>query len=229
MEQKYYHAEHVAAYERLARRGLSQWGELFEPSAPVEFDQFPNRRFLDRALAELAIPAGARVLEYGCGTGPAACHLAALGFEVDAVDLVPRAIELARHFAAERELRIDFAVADICALAEVRSPVRYDVVVDSYCLQSIVTDDDRRQVFTAVRNRLEPTGHYLISTAMYEPARVYDHGSTYDDETGICLDQGLPHRRHLRPAALREELVAQGFRVLGQYGDTGGDVVCMLA
>lgn len=225
MESKYYFAEHEDAYERLAQRGLSQWNDLFEPTLG---DEFSNRRFLDRALTELAIPAGATVWEYGCGTGPAARHLAERGLRVHAVDLIPRAIELARGFAAERELGIEFAVADVCELAEILPTASYDLVVDSYCLQSIVLDDDRRRVLTAVRNRLAANGYYLVSTSMYDPDRVYDDGFVYDERTGICRHHGQPHRRHLRPDALRQELVANGFRVLSQTGDTGGDVICAL-
>lgn len=53
------------------------------------------------------------MLEYGCGTGAAACFLAQRGFQIDAVDLVPDAIAMARQFAAERGLAIRFAVQDI--------------------------------------------------------------------------------------------------------------------
>ena len=49
--------------------------------------------------------------------------------------------------------------------------IRYDLIVDSYCLQGIVLDADRRSVFGAVRARLKPSGFYLISTAMYDDAR----------------------------------------------------------
>src|SRR5207248_753531 len=131
-----------------------------------------SRAFLGWALDTLQLPPlETRVLEYGCGTGPGACFLAGRGYVVEAIDLIPRAITLARRFAAERGLTIDFAVQDICALAAAPPRQRYDLIVDSYCLQSIVLDEDRRKLFAAVRARLEPAGHYLISTAMFEPER----------------------------------------------------------
>ncbi|MFD2077769.1 Methyltransferase domain-containing protein [Actinopolymorpha cephalotaxi] len=241
----YYHAEHEAAYEQIAQRGLTKWDDLFEDGRPNRYEEFPNRRFLERTLARLDLPAPDEVdvLEYGCGTGPAACFLASLGFRVRAVDLIPRAIALAREFARQRGLDITFDVQDMCALAHVPATRRYDLVVDSFCLQSIVTDADRADLFAAVRARLAPGGHYLISTAMYEPERDYE-GSRYDEATGVCHEEVpaevvgavriddrwyRPHRRHLRPEAFRAELIHAGFDILSQDTPSGGDVVCTLS
>lgn len=239
----YYYAEHEDGYRRVREEGLTQWSDLFEGDRTEDFEAFPNRAFLEDVLPRLDVRSEGDVLEYGCGTGPAACFLAARGFRVDAVDLVPQAITLARRFARQRGVDVDFGVQDICALAD--EPVRkqYDVIVDGYCLQSIVTDADRARVFTAVRARLKDNGHYLVSTATYEPGRVYESGFRYDAITGICYEEVpydassrdaiefdgtwyRPHRRHLTPAALRAELVRAGFRVISQEG---GDVVCTKA
>ncbi len=75
------------------------------------------------------------------------------------------------------------------------SGVRYDLVVDSFCLQGIVLDGDRKSVFQAVRARLKPSGDYSISTAMYNstchhPAdRIVDSvsGKVYHRYDGACL------------------------------------------
>jgi SAM-dependent methyltransferase len=165
---------------------MTQWNELFGES--WTFDDFPNRAFLESVLERL--PASGEVLEYGCGTGPAACFLAAR-----------------------------------------------DVILDSYCLQSIVTDPDRANVLAAVRDRLKPNGHYILSTAMYDPDRVYERDFRYDATSGICYERTtgpagdavqldntwyLPHRRHLRPEALRAELERAGLRVVSQ---DGGNVI----
>lgn len=224
---RYYYAEHEDAYRRLQQEGMTQWSDLFGETE--DFDAFPNRAFLEQALARLEL-SGLDVLEYGCGTGPAACFLAARGFQVDAFDLIPEAIALARQFAEARGLEVAFDVQDVCALADEPVSKQYNVIVDSYCLQSIVTDADRARVFAAVRARLK--GYYLISTAMYEPERSYEGGFRYDAATGICYQEAgagqdgityRPHRRHLTPAALRAELERAGFRVVSQ---DDGDVVC---
>ncbi|GAA5005040.1 class I SAM-dependent methyltransferase [Actinopolymorpha pittospori] len=241
---RYYYAEHEAAYRRLEQEGKTQWSDLFEEGRPQDFEAFPNRVFLEHALPHLDLPSPPEVdvLEYGCGTGPAACFLAARGFQVNAIDLIPEAITLARRFARERGVDISFDVQDMCALANEHVSKRYDLIVDSFCLQSIVTDADRASVFTAVRPRLKSKGYYLISTAMYEPERNYDPDFRYDTTTGICYEEmpndgsrhdGVeidgtwyrPHRRHLTPTALRDELARAGFRVIFQ-GPGAGDLVC---
>jgi 2-polyprenyl-3-methyl-5-hydroxy-6-metoxy-1,4-benzoquinol methylase len=233
MESRYYHREHFDAYRRIRRDRLDQWNDLHQ--ARTSFDDFPSRSLLARALT---LPtAGLRVLEYGCGTGAAACFLAEQGCRVEAVDLVPDAIALAREHAEKRQLTIEFAVADVCSWGEASD--QYDVVVDSLCLQSIVTDADRARLFAAVRERLKPSGRYLISTAMFDPAREYDDDH-YDPATGIVWtpteDFGpdstviagaryAPHRRHLRPLALQRELQDHGFDVVEQSGPFGGEII----
>jgi len=46
--------------------------------------------------------------------------LAAQGFSVDAFDLIPQAISLARRFARDRGVQVNFSVHDICDLANER-------------------------------------------------------------------------------------------------------------
>lgn len=238
MAGRYYEAEHYAAYERLRREGRNQWNDLHTSDRSLKYEDFQARDFLDRVLSTGAQAEGQRVLEYGCGTGAAACFLAQRGFEVDAVDLVPHAITMARQFAAERGLTIRFAVQDVCRWRNVTD--RFAYVIDCFCLQSIVTDADRSNLLASVRRRLEPSGRYLISTAMYEPGRDYgdDH---YDQCTGIVWSPVptqitdavrfgdswyVPNRRHLTAEALRLELERHGFQILEQSGRFGGQLVC---
>lgn len=242
---RYYHEEHETAYRRIERLGYTQWNDLFDMSGAWTYDDFQNRAFLERVIPRLDLPApsATSAFEYGCGTGPAACFLAARGFLVDAIDLVPEAIAIARRMADERGVLVDFSVADICAVASEPVTRRHDLVLDSYCLQSIVTDRDRAAVFSAVRARLKPSGSYVISTAMHEPERRYGSGFPYDASTGICYREApagsiaeggveidgrwhVPYRRHLSADALRDELVSEGFDVLSLEVSDSADVVC---
>jgi SAM-dependent methyltransferase len=234
---RYYEPEHFDAYARIKAEGLEQWGDLHVDLNG--FDDFPNRPFLEHVLPALTPGVVVRVLEYGCGTGPAACFLAERGYEVRGIDLVPDAIDIARRHATERELSIRFEVEDICRWDD--EAEHYDVVLDSFCLQSIVLDDDRARVFDGVRRRLEPDGRFVLSTAMYEPDRDYGD-DRYDPDTGIVWvltaeahDDAvrigrswyLPHRRHLTASALAGELESHGYRIIEQ-SPTGGDIVCLV-
>ena len=67
--------------------------------------------------------------------------------------------------------------------------------MDSFCLQGIVTDADRRAVYGAVRARLKADGTYLVSSAMFDPARLRSDARVKDEATGgvyTCYgDDGL--------------------------------------
>ena len=197
------------------------------------------RPILERTLPLLNFPTHQpRTLEYGCGTGPGACFLAARGFQVDGIDISPIAIEMAKELAAQRRLKINYAVSDVCQLPSVDSV--YDLIVDSFCLQCIVIDSDRADVFSAVRSNLKPGGYYLIGTAVFTEGRDYGD-QVFDEETGIVytkLENGeknfedavelsdglyLPNRRHLKPQVLIEELGEAGFRTLW-HNEEGGSV-----
>ena len=181
---KYYYPEHLTGYERIKAEGKRSWDEIH--GAPDGFEQFSSRGFLERILPRLQFSVSRpKVLEYGCGTGPGACYLAEKGFEVDAIDLIPTAIELARQIACERGLDIRYWVQDICELPH--EGKKYDLIVDSYCLQGIVTDADRRKVFLAVQARLKRNGYYLISTAMRNEDRIHAEDAVTDPENGTLF------------------------------------------
>lgn len=244
---RYYLPEHQANYRELRERGLHQWNDLFDSDETWTYDHFQNRSFLERVLPTLKLPTPTetRAFEYGCGTGPAACYLARRGYQVDAVDLIPDAIAIAREMAEQRGVNVNWDVADICAVPMDRVGERYDLVIDSFCLQSIVTDEDRTRVFSAVKSRLKPRGYYLISTAMRIPGREYGPDDFFDRETGILYEEvpagfdadGLtqvdnrwliPNRRHLGKNELRDELRAAGFDVLSFEVTDHADIVCRL-
>ena len=177
---KYYYPEHIEGYQRIQAEGKTAWNEIHGSTG---FENFSSRDFLESALPRLhfSVP-NPTVLEYGCGTGPGACFLAERGFQVDGIDIISTAIEMAKRFARERNLNIHYEVQDICKLPH--EGKKYDMIVDSYCLQGIVTDEDRKSVFSAVRARLKPEGYYLISTAIFDEERFCEEVQILDAETG---------------------------------------------
>lgn len=181
---KYYYPEHLAGYQRMLGEGKRSWDEIHGQGHGFEF--FSSRSFLEQILPRLSFETDTpRALELGSGTGPGACFLAQRGFSVDAIDLIPAAIDLARQIAAERGLDIRYEVMDVTELPHQGS--QYDLIVDSYCLQGIVLDPDRRKVFAAVRARLKPRGTYLISTAMYTSRRHHPERSVRVHRSGKVL------------------------------------------
>lgn len=235
---KYYYDEHDAIYRKMSEGTIRAWDEYFDPDA-YSYDHFMMRPFLEQALERIAISGPVKAaFEYGCGTGAGASFLAQNGFSVDAVDLIPTAIAVARKIALERKLDIRYEVADIVTRDSL--PARYDLILDNYCLQSIVTDRDRQQLFALVRSGLKETGYYVVSTAVYHESRSYDGDCYYDADSGIAYDKvsgddlyedakslneacWIPNRRHIKPEKLKEELTGAGFKVLFQEN---GNVIC---
>jgi len=182
---KYYYREHIKGYEQVKAEGKTAWAEIHGYTG---FDNFASREFLEKALPLLhfSVPHPA-VLEYGCGTGPGACFLVERGFQVDGTDLIPLAIEMAREQARERNLNIHYEVQDICELPH--EGKLYDMIVDSYCLQGIVTDEDRQKVFAAVRARLKAEGYYLISSATFNEHWYRPDDIIPDTRSGIVYNR----------------------------------------
>jgi SAM-dependent methyltransferase len=58
----------------------------------------------------------ARALDLGCGTGAQAVYLAAEGWDVVAVDAVPRALSAARRRASAAGVTVDFRRGDVAEL-----------------------------------------------------------------------------------------------------------------
>jgi len=188
---KYYYQEHIAGYDRVKAEGHLAWHTVHNGKP---FDDFPTREFLEYALPRLELAeARPRALEIGCGTGVGACFLAERGFQVDAIDIIPAAIEIAKKVAAERQLDIDYQVQDVCDLSSRGD--QYDLIVDSFCLQGIVFDEERARVFAVVRARLRPDGYYLVSTAMFDEDRFRKEETVTDERSGLVYhryaDKGL--------------------------------------
>jgi SAM-dependent methyltransferase len=205
----------------------------------THFDQFLLRPFLEFALPRLSFSVSRpKALEYGTGTGPGACFLAARGFEVDGIDVCPTAIEMAQKFAAERSLRIHYEVQDIRTLP--CGDRVYDLVVDNYCLHFSITNEARRRVLDVVRGLVSSGGYYLIGTVVHRAGRDYEErirdpqsGVVYrpateaDVSTPAVVVQGgrryILNRRHVTAEFLRAEVEQAGFHVLFQED---GHVIC---
>ncbi|MGH2806555.1 MAG: class I SAM-dependent methyltransferase [Actinomycetota bacterium] len=102
-----------------------QWDERYSKDG-LEWGSPPNR-FLVRELAEM--PPG-RALDVAAGEGRNAIWLAEQGWEVTAVDYSRVAVEKGRRWAAERELVIDWIVADVTGFTPV--PGSFDLAILFY-------------------------------------------------------------------------------------------------
>lgn len=105
----------TGGYEHVERNRSGQ-AEAFDAIGDRYDEAFPHKdgQIAAGGWLTASLPAGARVLDLGCGTGlPTAGQLAAAGLRVTGVDLSPGMLELARRNVPQAEL----VCADITDLA----------------------------------------------------------------------------------------------------------------
>ncbi len=158
--------KHVVAdgYDRMAGRYLA-WSAL-RPSAA-------RLRALD--LADRLIPAGADVLELGCGAGlPMSARLAA-GRQLIGVDISAEQIRRARrNVPAATFLQKDITTLD-------RPAASADAVVAFYALTHLPRDE-HAALFAAIRRWLRPGGTFIASLGVED-----DPGSIETDWLGVDM------------------------------------------
>ncbi|MBC9715110.1 class I SAM-dependent methyltransferase [Streptomyces sp. TRM66268-LWL] len=148
--------------DRWTEEGAAWWDGFYaDRSKPVPF--FVPKP--DEGLAahvERGVLKPGRVLELGCGPGRNALYLAGHGFEVDAVDLSPAALDWARERAREAGAEIRFHHGDIFGpVLAGKGP--YDLIYDSGCFHHL--PPHRRISYLALLERLlAPGGHFAFTS-----------------------------------------------------------------
>ena len=118
-------------------------------------------------MREFVGPTAHSILDVACGIGTQSLGLAELGYAVTASDISPNEVERARQLAQQRQLTIDFRVADMRALRAVM-PEKFDVVIAcDNAVPHLLTDDDIRQAFRQFCDCTTPQGGCIISVRDY--------------------------------------------------------------
>lgn len=108
----------------------------------------------------LEVPSGGRALDIGCGPGRNAVWLAEQGYEVDALDLSPTALDWGRERAAEAGVEVNFVRANVFEWDERGG--EYDLVYDSGCFHHL--PPHRRVSYRALVERaLAPDGAFGLA------------------------------------------------------------------
>jgi cyclopropane fatty-acyl-phospholipid synthase-like methyltransferase len=144
------------------------WDSAYEAGSRAPWDiGRPQPAFVRLADGGLL---GGRVLDAGCGTGEHALLAAARGADVVGVDISSRAIEQARHKAAERGLAVRFQAADALSLGGLG--LTFDTVIDSG-LFHVFDDADRARYVTSLASVLPPGGTcYLMCFSERQPGAL---------------------------------------------------------
>ncbi|MFG2650281.1 class I SAM-dependent methyltransferase [Streptomyces sp. NPDC048436] len=165
--------------DRWTADAASWWDGFYtDRSRPVPFFVAkPDENLASYVDRGLLVPG--RALDLGCGPGRNALYLASLGFQVDAVDLSPTAVEWAGERAREAGADIRFHCGDAFefyrgdafesyrgdafepAAAELRGP--YDLIYDSGCFHHL--PPHRRVSYLDLLDRaLAPGGHLALTS-----------------------------------------------------------------
>jgi len=132
--------------------------------APASLEEGPPRArlwrpapFLTRALERIRqeLPPGARALDVACGTGRDAVFLALAGLSVDAIDVLPDALERARDMALRSGVSVSTEARDVEADPSLPA-ARYDLVTVFRFLW--------RPLFPALAAAVRPGGFVVYET-----------------------------------------------------------------
>ncbi|MFD7745463.1 class I SAM-dependent methyltransferase [Streptomyces sp. NPDC059698] len=153
--------------DRWTEGGAAWWDGFYaDRTRTVPFFVEKPDESLDAYVRRGPIAPG-RALDLGCGPGRNALHLAALGFDVDAVDLSPAAIGWARERAAKApagagEVRFHRGDAFVLTAPGAALDGPYDLINDSGCFHHL--PPHRRISYLALVERcLAPGGHFVLT------------------------------------------------------------------
>jgi len=140
------------------KRNWNACGEAFDRfnSAEDSFSENIERPVIEELVGDIT---GIKMLDLGCGSGPYSCRFAELGADVVGLDLSRAMISLAQNRALERNLTVDFRVADI------RDPLpfdheRFDLVFSATALHYV---DDLTGFMRETARVMNPKGRFVAS------------------------------------------------------------------
>lgn len=99
-----------------------------------------------------------RALDLGCGTGSFSVYLAKQGYDVTGLDLFPRALEMGRERAKSEGVDVNWVQADLFTW---RPPQKFDFILDSGCLHSLVGGNLKRYK-EQLLSWLAPGGDFVL-------------------------------------------------------------------
>jgi SAM-dependent methyltransferase len=140
-----------------------------------------------------ALPAGARVLDLGCGPGRAAARMAAAGLTVEATDAAPGMVEMAA--------RTPGVTARLASFDDISGTDLYDGIWASFSLLHAPRADMPRHL-AALRRALKPGGLFHVGMKTGTGERRDSLGRFYAYYTGDEL-HALLNAAGLLPVASR--------------------------
>ena len=115
---------------------------------------------------------GGPLLDLACGTGRMALRMAAQGYQVTGVDVVPEMIEWARQKAAKQAVSIEWVVADARTF-HLRRHFPFIYMLENV-FQFFLTREDQEGLLARVREHMHPEGCFLFETRNPSPRNLLE-------------------------------------------------------
>jgi SAM-dependent methyltransferase len=145
--------------------------------------------YLEKHLSLLEPVSRKKALVIGCGLGDDALILEKHGYDVEAIDISPSAIALAkkRHI----DSKVDFHVGDIYDMPE-SSIGKYDFVYEGLTIQSL-PPADRKKLVKIIVSLVAPSGELFVYAHVQNDEDNYGGPPwpLYDDEFSLFEQEGL--------------------------------------
>jgi len=223
----------------------NEWELFFNSHAPYYLQNpFTENTIseVDFLLSLFSLPKGAKILDVGCGPGRHAIELASRGYQVTAIDFSQKMLEEGGRLAAEREVEVDFVLADatefvtskphdmaICLcegafniVGHSEDPLTHDIAILKNVAKSLKPDApfvlNALNGYRTIRNLTDEA----IASKSFDPLTMISVG-----EHVWHLPEGTTklniRERLYTPPEVAAMLHHTGFKVLALYGGTAGE------
>lgn len=157
--------------------------------------------------------AGVRVLDIGCGGGILSVALARLGADVTGIDVAERNIEVAKAYAQQQALTIDYRYTSAEALAQQGD--QFDIVCNMEVVEHVAS---LPSFMTAVNALVKPGGLQFVAT-INRNWLAYFVAIFGAEQVFRLLPKGThQYRKLVKPSELTEHLTAGGLSVEASTG-----------
>ena len=147
-----------AVYWLLYRVGVIIWQRPAPPAELVSLVEGPS-----------PLPVG-RALDLGCGTGTDTVYLATHGWQVTAVDMVPKALAEARRRATAAGVAVRFVHGDVTRLTEFGVGDGYTLLMDFGCFHTL--PEDQRSAYVSGVSHAAAPGATLLMYGFRRPPKA---------------------------------------------------------